>query len=51
MFNFNVIVSDINYFFFIFDEWNNLVYIIDCDGKFICFIECLCFGGISVDID
>lgn len=33
MFNPNAIVSDINHHLLISDEWNNLVHIIDCDGK------------------
>lgn len=51
MFNPNAIVSDINHHLLISDEWNNLVHIIDCDGKFIRFIECPCSGSISVDTD
>lgn len=51
MLNPNAIVSDINHHLLISDEWNNLVHIIDCDGKFIRFIECPCSGGISVDTD
>lgn len=30
---------------------NDIVYIIDSDGNFIWYIEYLCNGGISVDID
>lgn len=45
------IVNDGNFNIFIGDYLNKIVYIIDCDGIFICYIEYLCIGGISIDID
>lgn len=45
------IVTDKNHHILISDKWNNLVHIIDCDGKFIRYIECQCTGGISVNTD
>lgn len=45
------IVNDENFNILIGDESNNLVHIIDCDGNFICYIECLCTGSISIDTD
>lgn len=41
--------NDENFNILIGDESNNLVHIIDCDGNFICYIECT--GGISIDTD
>lgn len=50
-FKFFDIVNDGNFNIFIDDDLNKVVYIIDCDGNFICYLEYLCIGGISVDIE
>lgn len=50
MFNPNAIVNDVNHHLLIFDEWN-FVYIIDCEGNLIGYIECPCTEGVSVNTD
>lgn len=50
MFNPNAIVNDVNHHLLIFDEWN-FEYIKDWEGNFICYIECPCTEGISVNTD
>lgn len=30
---------------------NDLIYIIDCKGNFVCFIEFFCKRGVCVDVD
>lgn len=51
MFHHNAIVKDKTHHPLISDEWNNYVYITDCDGHFIRYIECPSTGGISIDTD
>nr|XP_034320216.1 uncharacterized protein LOC117687575 [Crassostrea gigas]XP_034320217.1 uncharacterized protein LOC117687575 [Crassostrea gigas] len=45
------IVNDEKYHILISNQSNNNVHIVDCDGKFIRYIEYPCTGGISVDTD
>lgn len=46
----SMIVNDKFFQILINDTLNDILHIIDCDGNFICYIECSC-TGISVDTD
>lgn len=45
------IASDVNHQIIINDALNDIVHIIDSEGRFLCYIEQKCNGGLCIDTD